>query len=84
VEIIACNPRPIRYNKSANGRCPPDKGFRQMTLKAARAEANRHAFGTPEWESAMVVVRAIVEAQTDQAGSFVHTSVDGDVWSVLA
>jgi hypothetical protein len=29
-------------------------------LKTARAEVNKHKFGTPEWEAAMEVVRAIV------------------------
>jgi hypothetical protein len=28
-------------------------------LKAARAKVNEHKFGTPEWEAAMTVVRAI-------------------------
>ena len=31
-------------------------------IAKARAEVNRHKFGTPEWEAAMQVVRQLVEA----------------------
>lgn len=51
-------------------------------LKAARAEANKHQFGSPQWEAAMKRVRALVEAEIATAPRFAHTSIDGDVWSV--
>jgi hypothetical protein len=51
-------------------------------LKTARAEANKHQFGSPQWEAAMQRVRALVEAQINNAPRFTHASIDGDVWSV--
>lgn len=50
-------------------------------IKAARAEVNKHKFGTQEWEAAMAVVRKLVDEQIG-AQKFTHTSVDGDVWSL--
>jgi hypothetical protein len=53
----------------------------ERELKAARAKANQHKFGTPEWEAAMIKVRALVERI--QANSVqTYASKDGDVWSV--
>ena len=51
-------------------------------IKAARAEVAKHAFGTPQWEVAMQKVRDLVDAEIITAPRFVHTSIDGDVWSV--
>ena len=42
-------------------------------LQAARAEVNRHQFGTPAWEAAMQIVRDLV-SQVPVTGEF--TSVD--------
>lgn len=53
----------------------------EKQIKAARAEVNKHKFGTPAWEAAMVVVRKLVDEQ-NAAQKFIHTSIDGDVWSV--
>lgn len=50
-------------------------------LKAARAEVNKHEFGTAEWAWAMEAVRKLVDEQ-NAAQKFTHTSVDGDVWGV--
>ena len=50
-------------------------------LKAAKAEVNKHKFGTPAWEAAMTVVRQLVDAE-NATQKFIHTSIDGDVWSV--
>ena len=36
-------------------------------LAAARAAVNAETFGTPSWEAAMVVVRALVAAQPAQS-----------------
>lgn len=51
-------------------------------LKIARAKVNAETFGTPAWEAAMQVVRALVDQANAQAPKFHHTSVDGDIWSV--
>jgi peroxiredoxin len=54
---------------------------KQAALKTARAEANKHQFGTREWEAAMVVVRALVNQVNAERAPFEHTSVDGDIWA---
>ncbi len=49
-------------------------------IKAARANVARFAFGTDEWEAAMVVVRALVETHDAAQPKFIYTSVDGDIF----
>jgi hypothetical protein len=71
---------------SRTGQRPTQPEDNPMTeaqaLKTARAEVAKHSFGTTQWEAAMQVVRAMVQAQIEQAPRFVHASVDGDIWSV--
>lgn len=50
-------------------------------IKTAKAEVNKHKFGTQEWEAAMAIVRKLVDAE-NATQKFIHTSIDGDVWSV--
>lgn len=54
----------------------------QAALKAARVAVNAETFGTDAWEAAMVTVRALAEKANSERPAFVHTSIDGDVWSV--
>ena len=53
-----------------------------ITLEQARTEANRHAFGSVEWEQAMEVVRRLVEAENAATDFGPMASIEGDVWSV--
>lgn len=52
------------------------------TLQKARAKVNSLQFGTAEWEAAMEEVRTLVEAENAATDFGLHTSIDGDVWSV--
>ena len=54
----------------------------EKQIKAARAEVNKYKFGTSEWEDAMEIVRKLVADHDAKQPKFVHTSIDGDVWSV--
>ncbi len=54
----------------------------QNALKAARAAVNAETFGTDAWEAAMIAVRTLVQKANTERPAFVHTSIDGDVWSV--
>jgi len=68
-----------------NGAAPHLMRTNEMTsqaLKIARAEVSKHEFGSQAWEAAMEVVRALVQAEIAAAPKFVHTSREGDVWSV--
>lgn len=49
-------------------------------LAKARAAVRKETFGTPEWEAAMVTVRALCTAISDATPRFEHTSVDGDIF----
>lgn len=48
-------------------------------LKAARAEVNKHEFGTAEWESEMVVVRELCDAIDAASTPEEFCSVDSGV-----
>jgi hypothetical protein len=50
-------------------------------LAKARAAVNAETFGTPEWETKMEVVRALVQAETDAAPKVPYTSIDGDIFA---
>lgn len=51
-------------------------------IRAARDVVATFKFGTDEWEAAMVIVRQLCEEDRLAAPKFVHTSIDGDIWSV--
>lgn len=48
-------------------------------IRDARAEVNRHVFGTSEWEGAMQVVRALVQRQNDARAPEEFCSVDSGI-----
>ncbi len=54
----------------------------QINLTAARKLVNSFTFGTPEFESAMRVVRQLTQEINDATDFGPYTSVDGDIWSV--
>ena len=53
-------------------------------LKTARALLNKQTFGTAEYDAAFDAVRAITRRMTDRPVTFVHTSVDGDIFAPRA
>lgn len=52
----------------------------QQQLTEARQEVARHEFGTEAWESAMAIVRAMVEEIRLAAPRCEYTSIDGDIF----
>ena len=50
-----------------------------VQIKKARAAVNALQFGTAEWEAAMVVVRALVQKQSDAAPVEEFCSLDSGV-----
>jgi len=52
-------------------------------LQIARAEVNKHKFGTPEWEAAMAIVRSLVAAQSAAKPRETFHSVDSGEHPVM-
>lgn len=53
----------------------------KQQLEAARQVVRGLTFGTPQWEAAMVTVRALVDQVNASRPPFVHTSIDGDIFA---